>query len=731
MLKVGWYLILLLFVLILFAGVFKFYKNGKMEIETLLPQLTGIFVFIFICAILYLICRSNVVRNWDELRLWGAYPKALHFYGSLQLGNDADLFANMQPYPPGMPLFLYFLTSFSFHFSDWQLFWGYAVFGASLFYPVILRIGGKLRNFWLYAPCIAVIVLFPKLFYSFGDDGETYFISLFVDAALGLLAGYSFYRATKISMKNNYDLISFSITVAFLTILKDTGILFAISAIVIAVISNLIANKYSKNIQPEKNRWNMVVRTIIPLLCCAMVWIIWKFSLLYYGVTTNASIFLKPVDLITRFNLFTDNIQKLTTYIMLNFSDEQMGYAFALSFFAIDFFLLIISFLHVRKKTCNVLILTYSTVLVLLSQLVFIFGYTYVFASTWLSLHRYMGTLMLNYSLFVFLFCLDQSKRSGVNKFDVYKLDSGFKIIPKSKKGSGSNIVKAAITISLSLILLVASIYIRSAYHPYDDIQSSLANKAIVMADKIADKIANDDNRPDKEKVNIYLMYNQDNGVDLMHHLLYYDLIGSGARIYNFLGEKMTDVDANDKTVIAKSKELKRIFKDGCYDYVFIYSVEPLLSDQYGDVFNVSSPIMSDSLYKINKEDGSLNLILGDLELVYSSSKIGFSDNEIMAYDDIASVLNLYGENDYVISFDIRSDIPGEVTVNDGYVSTSRYSCDPIKIYSDTEYTRVSIYISPFLNDENALDYWLTFSGIIGNGVKPMVKNVEIWLESE
>ena len=43
-----------------------------------------------------LFAANKFISLWDCLRLWGAYPKALHTTGALQLGPDALLFDVMQ-----------------------------------------------------------------------------------------------------------------------------------------------------------------------------------------------------------------------------------------------------------------------------------------------------------------------------------------------------------------------------------------------------------------------------------------------------------------------------------------------------------------------------------------------------------------------------------------------------------------------------------------------------------
>jgi hypothetical protein len=68
------------------------------------------FIYVSLAILFIFLSRGKQVGLWDSLRLWGAYPKALYAYGTLQLGADSILFTIMQSYPPGMPLLGYFFT---------------------------------------------------------------------------------------------------------------------------------------------------------------------------------------------------------------------------------------------------------------------------------------------------------------------------------------------------------------------------------------------------------------------------------------------------------------------------------------------------------------------------------------------------------------------------------------------------------------------------------------------
>lgn len=112
-------------------------NNGKIFLEFIKKITPGICIYAVLCGIFTVYLKGNIVSLWDELRLWGAVPKALHFSQQLQLGENAAIFGNMQSYQPGMPLLVYFLTSFCGNFCEYQIFATYAAVAFCVFLPAL------------------------------------------------------------------------------------------------------------------------------------------------------------------------------------------------------------------------------------------------------------------------------------------------------------------------------------------------------------------------------------------------------------------------------------------------------------------------------------------------------------------------------------------------------------------------------------------------------------------
>ena len=153
----------------------------------------GICLFAGLCVFYILYTRNHLVGLWDELRLWGAVPKALYVTESLQLGEAALIFDIMQPYPPGMPLLVYFLTALSPEFQEGAIFAVYGILFGALLLPTLANL--KWKDYLLFLPAALLVICAPCLFTSHGGDGAWFYGSLYIDPILGVLAGYAFYMS--------------------------------------------------------------------------------------------------------------------------------------------------------------------------------------------------------------------------------------------------------------------------------------------------------------------------------------------------------------------------------------------------------------------------------------------------------------------------------------------------------------------------------------------------------
>ena len=263
LLVLGYYLLL---TIILGLGIYSIYRFIKADNkkEILSNYFTPGFLIYTICFIvIYILVNNRVVLFWDELRLWGAYPKILYYDGSLQLGDGSKLIGMMQSYEPGMPLFQFFFTKTAFAFKESYLFLSYGLLCLSTMLPMTKKLSFKK---WYLIPVFVLILLLVPLFLANSFfDGVTYYHTLFIEPALGLFFGYTIYLSMQ-KMDTKIDKAVFYLSLLTLVLLKDTGIIFALTA----CLSYFFINKKEKHNKKE------ISKLLIPVLLCVTLFLSWK-----------------------------------------------------------------------------------------------------------------------------------------------------------------------------------------------------------------------------------------------------------------------------------------------------------------------------------------------------------------------------------------------------------------------------------------------------------------------
>lgn len=197
-------------------------------------------------SILFLIYASRLNPSvWDELRLWAAMPKALHYSEALQVGQGSLLYSTMQSYPPGMALLVYYFTALPGSFSYSSIFAVYWIFMAALVLPALKHLSWKQ---WYVIPIVFfLLIVIPVLLTVNGRDASGdwnfFFASLYIDPMLGCLLGYAFYQAIKDPAESVFSLVGFSLTLFVLPSFKNIGTMYALVAIAMAVAVRILNNR--------------------------------------------------------------------------------------------------------------------------------------------------------------------------------------------------------------------------------------------------------------------------------------------------------------------------------------------------------------------------------------------------------------------------------------------------------------------------------------------------------
>ena len=258
------------------AALWRMIRRGDglafIKRNILSPQMA---LYLSLIVLFYFLSQGKRVAIWDDLRLWGSLPKALHAYGTLQFGADAALFPFSQSYPPAVPLLQYFFVSFSPAFSEGALFFVRAWFGLALLLP--LTRGMAWRNGPGLIAAGFLLVFVPYYLTTNDPDFAFYYESLYVDAPAGLLCGYLCWQVTKDCYTDWFSAAAFAIALAALTLTKDFGILFG--GLCLAG-SLLYTRRAARRGQPRP----ALLKTAVAAAALALAYLSWQVLMRAYHV---------------------------------------------------------------------------------------------------------------------------------------------------------------------------------------------------------------------------------------------------------------------------------------------------------------------------------------------------------------------------------------------------------------------------------------------------------------
>lgn len=549
-LRFGMYFLGLMFLLLLIAGGRKVFNADRaLRFNQVKSKITPAFVVFFLgCVATYWLIRYERVNLWDELRLWGAFPKILHYTHELQMGENVFSFVSMQSYPPFMPLFIYLLTGFTADFSEAAIFWGYAIFVLSIL--IHLFDGLRWRHWAWIVPSTFIAILVPCVFYINGGDGAFFYRSLFIDSILGIVVGYLFFQATKPNTMGTYETVTLLLSVFVVTALKDSGAMFAVVCSILLLLR--------KN-EPKKLRI-----ALSALLVCLFTFFSWKIVMSVHRISESIPLQAKDGFLVLQNwkNLWLELWRKSMFY--------RPRIAFFPCFIVLVLWDLLMDWLLMDKE---IRLGALSRGLLYISYLMFVIGYFALYPVSLASFRRYMGTLLTSY-LVLLLFRLFTLALPKICKKTIIK-----KVIVPTK---GLSVALQVVPI----MLLILFNYGMNKYRMFPlDVKLAAQHGEKIVAELPAGTYSL------SNPANVFLttLTRKNDSVQL-HHRIYYELIGTPAKIRNF---KLFDAEK------IMEQDIIHELQSGEYDYFYLASDNEEIFD-----FSVGkNTIERDQLYVV--ETGS------------------------------------------------------------------------------------------------------------------------------
>lgn len=499
----------------------------------------GMAVYLGVFLICLLFFSSNRVLLHDELRLWGAVPKAIYETGALQLGEDSPIFSIMQSYPPALPLIEYFFTAFWPEFSQGALYVAYTALFYSFLAPAFSQ--WEWKDWRLLLPLGTVALLIPVVFTSHCGDNALFGMTLFVDPLLGITTGYAFYFASRQS-HDRFQLWEFSLVLAVLCLLKSTGLVFAASALVVFLV-----------LHGQKGIW-------MPLLGLLVGALSWRLLLNRYDV--------QPLNPLTFHHLSAQAISNvLQAMTSINLIAYKLPVGWLLSFMFLFPVLLGLYWISCRigkEQGKHVLI---TVLAITISTVAFVYGYALIYGETLESFPRYMATPLLCLAACIFLTLVPTL--------------AGNCWIGRIRPRIAGTIGVLCMAVGLVTLAVWHHVYPPSAQWDQAMQDAALIREAIAQAS------------PEEDRADVYLvMAGSEVENSLYHHTIYFDLISRNSCIRNYY----------DKANVLHLgwEQWTRELAVG-YDYVYLLSLEDGMKEVFF-YLGVDEPVAG-TLYRVSQGD--------------------------------------------------------------------------------------------------------------------------------
>ena len=545
----------------------------------------GSLTFLLLSTISFFKTKDWMLSQWDEFSHWGTTVKAMHQFAELGPASPAELWA--AEYPPGLALFQYFVIDFNPDWSEGLLFW-------SLHLLVISMIIAALAECTLKSPVTLIFKVFCALIATIAIFDP--FSSIYADPILALTFGFSIFLAVKIFILGNRSTVLFVMSVGFLSLIKETGIYFALVAILINIMATGITWRKKQRI--KVSHYIPAIAATITTFTIALTWrtfihITDKVNQ-DFTLSSVASQFSNPDNRdfnaeITKgfFKAFLDQNLSPLNYNLLDMTGFRWTIACMLFFL---FWIVLNGQTNYRKNLHVGLTLFFTTGIYLILLIVlYLTWFSENEARSLASFTRYVGAWYQGLFFGFVLLILSELK------FNLGELTNARKAeIPLRNQ-------KLQMGGFLAFIVMITSL--TSIYSYMEMIKSNQfrGKEARVIYDPIRAKIKAA-KIPDQSKVWIISQYSS--GFD--YYVLRYEMINLkfGNAAWS-IGKPYDDSDIWTDSTITASRWVNELQQ---YDYVILYATSESLNEEFSSVFN-SGIIEPNSVYKVLQEPENLVLV--------------------------------------------------------------------------------------------------------------------------
>lgn len=550
-LKIGVYFIQIISLIIMLYDLNFLSKNKFFIKKYILTK--GLFLFTFLFISLTFIHQGRLLSSWDEFSHWGDVVKAMFTIDDFSTSPLS--MSTFQSYPPAMSLFQYFCLKLGNNFIESQLFITYQLVGICLFLPFLSNIK-KNKNLII---SLLLLLIMPMIIFN------TYYVTIYIDAILGLFFGYII---LSIIYNEDYDMyfyINIVLSLFILILLKDVGLFLAIISIVSLLVDLLLVKKkisFTKKFFNENKKYLFLIFSSIIAIIIAKL--SWNLNINYNGANIS---FANKISLKNIVDLFMFKNLGYRESVVKNFISALYNKNIIASFINID------------------------TI-----RLTIIFALTFLLAlKNNKNSHKYIYTIFAGFLIYVIglliIYCFKFSEYEAINLASYNRYMSIYFV--------AIFFIACVILINnqkhLTSILLIVLLFV--PYFNIFTIRNSVDDSIAIRKnyDVATTKIKNNTENNDK----IYVISQNTTGFDywVIRFSVRPNQINSGAWS---IGNKYYEKDIWTLQINAE-KWYYNLINDN-YDYVYIYKCDENFVTQFSSLFEDTEQIKNNSLYRIGEK---------------------------------------------------------------------------------------------------------------------------------
>lgn len=329
--------------LALTVSIFLAKKKSPGQILSIKPSIQ-LFVLVGVCAVFCLLLANHRVIFYDDLSYWGLYTKNIFSIGRLPYLYE-NCSVDYKDYTPIMQILQYLAMFGRKSFSEPVLFQANICFIYVMLLPLLSGADDKERPLLYRTAAIVMYVIFPHILSS------QFYYRLGVDLFLALVFGYALYYIFLEDGRDIFRIFCMVLSLAFLALIKTTGIVLCIFALIMFFVREItIATE-------RKNRINVLIQSAVLAVFAFGSYLSWQMFLRHSG--NNGYLSNRVKDSVFGGGLTLPEYagDVITDYIWHFFTYPLTRNAFGISAFLIVVFITLI-FRVKRDKTMYILSVT-------------------------------------------------------------------------------------------------------------------------------------------------------------------------------------------------------------------------------------------------------------------------------------------------------------------------------------------------------------------------------------